>query len=346
MPGHAAKFNRKQREAIDALLEQPTVAEAARVVDITPQMLGRWMQEPAFETEFVAAKTTRIRQQKARLRQGALGAAASMIELLRRGKPATRLQAGLDVIRFSEQANEIEALGAAVAQRKRAIQASQPEAVTGERGRPPAAGHGAKYPRRKEEAITQLLRQRSVAHAARAAGIGTQTLYRWLKDPAFDAAYRATARAVFAPAMMLLQNQYSEAVTIVRNFSRDTTIPETTRGKATRYVLEETQKIEMEEQEARLAELLPATASCDPLPETAKTSGLSFHQKLKRLRALLPASRQERLEMIFAHAVDGRPAGSSIVGPDGRHVWLDPPEGCQKGEPVEDDRGPVQDSGA
>jgi len=39
-------------------------------------------------------------------------------------------------------------------------------------------GHGAKFGRKKEEAIAALLTQRNIEEAARTAGIGTQTLLR------------------------------------------------------------------------------------------------------------------------------------------------------------------------
>jgi len=50
-------------------------------------------------------------------------------------------------------------------------------------GSPQKAGHGSKFGRKKEEAIAALLTQRNVEEAARVAEIGTQTLYRWMKDP-------------------------------------------------------------------------------------------------------------------------------------------------------------------
>lgn len=45
---------------------------------------------------------------------------------------------------------------------------------------------GSKFTRKMEEAIAALLVQRNVEEAARAAGIGTQTLLRWLKIPEFQ----------------------------------------------------------------------------------------------------------------------------------------------------------------
>jgi transposase-like protein len=48
-------------------------------------------------------------------------------------------------------------------------------------------GHGSKYSRKKEAAIEALLTKRNVEEAARAAGIGKQTLVRWMKLPEFQA---------------------------------------------------------------------------------------------------------------------------------------------------------------
>ena len=43
----------------------------------------------------------------------------------------------------------------------------------------------------QEAAIAALLTQPSIAKAAEAAGVPERTLYRWLKDDKFRAAYRA-----------------------------------------------------------------------------------------------------------------------------------------------------------
>ena len=56
-------------------------------------------------------------------------------------------------------------------------------------------GHGAKFGRKKEEAIAALLTQPSIEQAARVAGVGPKTLLRWLKLPEFQAAYREARRA-------------------------------------------------------------------------------------------------------------------------------------------------------
>ena len=44
-------------------------------------------------------------------------------------------------------------------------------------------GHGAKFGRKKEQAIAALLTEPNAKEAARVAGIGSATLLRWLKEP-------------------------------------------------------------------------------------------------------------------------------------------------------------------
>jgi hypothetical protein len=55
-------------------------------------------------------------------------------------------------------------------------------------------GHGAKFGRKKEEAIVALLSQRSIEEAARAINVGYKTLLRWLEIPEFRDAYRRARR--------------------------------------------------------------------------------------------------------------------------------------------------------
>jgi hypothetical protein len=76
----------------------------------------------------------------------------------------------------------------------------------------------------------------SVADAARVAGIGTETLYRWMRYPALVAEYRAAAVAAFGPAMMLAQQRMGDAVTVIRGLAVDPAILEETRLLADLYI--------------------------------------------------------------------------------------------------------------
>jgi len=73
------------------------------------------------------------------------------------------------------------------------------------------AGRKSMLGRKQEEAIAALLTQRNVEEAARAAGIGTSTLLRWLKLPEFQKAYREARRQAFGQSIARLQQATSAA---------------------------------------------------------------------------------------------------------------------------------------
>ena len=98
-------------------------------------------------------------------------------------------------------------------------------------------GHGSKFGRKKEEAITALLTQRNVEEAARVAGIGTQTLIRWLKLPEFQAAYREARRAASSQSYARLQQASSAAVSTLLKIMVDANAPASTRVRAADCIL-------------------------------------------------------------------------------------------------------------
>jgi len=117
-------------------------------------------------------------------------------------------------------------------------------------------GHGAKFGRKKEEAILALLTTRTVEEAARAAHISAKTLLRWMKEPEFDAAYQAAKRAAFGQSIARLHHLSSAAVTTLGKVMLEPGTPPATRVRAADSILDHTIKaIEIEGLEARLTEL-------------------------------------------------------------------------------------------
>jgi hypothetical protein len=117
-------------------------------------------------------------------------------------------------------------------------------------------GHGAKFGRKKEEAVAALLTHRSIDEAAKSIGIGTQTLLRWLKIPEFDAAYRQARRAAFSQSTARLQQATSAAVSTLLKIMVDQNTPASTRVRAAGSVLDHASKaIEIEDVEVRVAAL-------------------------------------------------------------------------------------------
>ena len=77
---------------------------------------------------------------------------------------------------------------------------------------------GTKITRKTETLIAALLSEPTHAAAGSKAGISEATVQRWLRDPAFMAAYRAARRAVVESAVGRLQQASEKAVeTLERN---------------------------------------------------------------------------------------------------------------------------------
>ena len=118
------------------------------------------------------------------------------------------------------------------------------------------AGHGEKFGRKKEEAVAALLTQRNIEEAAKVAGIGTNTLLRWLKVPEFEKAYREARRAAFGQAIARLQQGASAAATTLLKLLVEPGTPPSVRARVSESVLNHAMKaIEIEDIEARVKAL-------------------------------------------------------------------------------------------
>ena len=123
-------------------------------------------------------------------------------------------------------------------------------------------GHGTKFGRKKEEAIAALLTQRNIEEAAKTAGIGANTLLRWLKVPEFQTAYREARRAAFGQAVARLQQGTSAAATTLLKTMIDPVTPASVRVRAAEAIFNHAAKaIEIEDIEVRVAALEAAAAS-------------------------------------------------------------------------------------
>jgi hypothetical protein len=117
-------------------------------------------------------------------------------------------------------------------------------------------GHGAKFGRKQEEAIAALLTQRNIDEAAKAVGVATNTLLKWMKLPEFQTAYREARRAAFGQAVARLQQGTSAAATTLLKTMIDPATPASVRVRAAEAIFNHAAKaIEIEDIEARMSEL-------------------------------------------------------------------------------------------
>jgi transposase-like protein len=117
-------------------------------------------------------------------------------------------------------------------------------------------GHGAKFGRKKEQAVAALLSQRSIEDAARAIGISARTLRRWLKMPEFCEFYRQARGETLTQATARLQQASGPAATTLLKVMVDPNVPASSKVRAAQCVLERAQKgFELEDLEMRIARL-------------------------------------------------------------------------------------------
>ena len=151
-------------------------------------------------------------------------------------------------------------------------------------------GHGTKFGRKKEEAVAALLTQRNIEEAAKTIGIAPNTLLKWMKEPEFDAAYRAARRSAFGQSISRLQQASSAAVSTLLKVMVDASTPASTKVRAADSVLNHSAKaIEIEDIEVRVSALERAT-------EASKGRG-TLGGIGDGMRASL-RSRLERLEVV------------------------------------------------
>jgi hypothetical protein len=109
---------------------------------------------------------------------------------------------------------------------------------------------------KREAAVLALLTARSVEEAARVADVPVRTLHRWMKEPAFDAAYRQAKRDAYGQAIARLHQMSSAAVSTLGKVMVDPATPPATRVRAADSILNHTTKaIEIQDIEARVTEL-------------------------------------------------------------------------------------------
>jgi len=107
MKGHGEKLSRKQEAAIVALMSCPTIAEAASKVGIGEATLWRWMQRPAFQRCYRAARGRVVEAAIGTLQQATTEAVAALQRNLTSGVPSVEVQAAKAILDQSTKAIEL-----------------------------------------------------------------------------------------------------------------------------------------------------------------------------------------------------------------------------------------------
>jgi hypothetical protein len=110
--GHGNKLSRKKEQAIIALLEAPTVKEAAEMVKINPATLYKWMALPEFEEAYRKARHRAMGEAIARLQQASSEAVDTLRDVMgdQEATPASRVTAARAVLELGMRGTEIEVI--------------------------------------------------------------------------------------------------------------------------------------------------------------------------------------------------------------------------------------------
>ena len=99
-------------------------------------------------------------------------------------------------------------------------EAARGAAALASRGKQPK-GHGQKRTRKQESLIAALLTEPTYAAAAAKAGVGQTTLYRWLQQPDFRAAYRRARQEIVNSAIGRIQSTTGQMVETLLAVARE-----------------------------------------------------------------------------------------------------------------------------
>lgn len=97
-PGHGNKRSRRQEHAIACLLSCLTVKSAAEKAGIAECSLRRWLEDPAFQAKYKAARRRVVDGAIGNLQRATGRAVATLVRLLRCGNPAVEAKAAIAIL--------------------------------------------------------------------------------------------------------------------------------------------------------------------------------------------------------------------------------------------------------
>lgn len=117
-------------------------------------------------------------------------------------------------------------------------------------------GHGEKFTRKMDLAIGALLVHPTIGEAAKAAGVASPTLWRWLQREDFKKRYRQVRQEAVSQAVAQLQQVASDAVRTLQDVMKDPDATASAKVSAARTVLEMSlEAVELEDLAERVEQL-------------------------------------------------------------------------------------------
>lgn len=108
----ADKLSAKQHKAISALMSTVTLAKAAESAGVGERTLYTWLEEPAFDAAYRAARREAVQIATARLQQASGAAVAVLCQLMVNGTQSIKLSAAKTVLELAIKSVELEDIAA------------------------------------------------------------------------------------------------------------------------------------------------------------------------------------------------------------------------------------------
>ena len=127
MKATGGKFSNKKAQAIVALLEKPTIKEAARTVGIAEATIFRWMQDREFQKSYREAKRQLVDSAITRLQKITGEAVEALQKVMNDSQtpPSSRVMAARTVLEMAIKAVEIEGLEARIEEIEKTLEAKR-----------------------------------------------------------------------------------------------------------------------------------------------------------------------------------------------------------------------------
>jgi hypothetical protein len=102
MTGHGEKLTRKKELAIAALLSQPSIPAAAKVVGIGEKTLWRWLQHQDFREAYLQARRQVVQQVISNVQNSMKKAVDTLLEVMEdpNSPTSSKVQAARSIIDF------------------------------------------------------------------------------------------------------------------------------------------------------------------------------------------------------------------------------------------------------
>jgi hypothetical protein len=129
-------------------------------------------------------------------------------------------------------------------------------------------GHGEKFGRKQESAISMLLISPTIAAAAEKIGVSEASIHRWLKNEQFSARYREARNRMLDAAVNQLRLGASKAVLVLLTVAGDSKAPAGARVGAAKAIIDSALRAqELLDLEERITQLEKSAAEMIPQPE-------------------------------------------------------------------------------